>query len=76
MTARRTALTAVLLMLLGACAPASGTGPAAPKSIRDCNLTMIPKSTDNPYFAAVHTGMADAQRELGGELSFVGPAAA
>ncbi|GAB2963143.1 substrate-binding domain-containing protein [Amycolatopsis acidiphila] len=76
MTARRTALAAALaLALLGACAPAASTGASAPKSIRDCNLTMIPKSTDNPYFAAVHTGMADAQRELGGDLSFVGPAA-
>lgn len=67
--------TAGALVLTG-CAAAEPSGPPPPRPVHDCNLTMIPKNTDNPYFAAVHTGMADAQRELGGDLSFVGPAAA
>lgn len=66
--------TAAVLALTG-CAAAEPSGPPPPRPVRDCNLTMIPKNTDNPYFAAVHTGMVDAQRELGGDLSFVGPAA-
>lgn len=58
----------------GGNATAAGSGGSG-KSIKTCTVTMIPKSTDNPYFAAVHTGMDDAQKELGGTLSFVGPAA-
>lgn len=69
------AVAAAALLTLTACAAAEPSGPPPPRPVADCNLTMIPKSTDNPYFAAVRTGMVDAQRELGGDLSFVGPAA-
>ena len=70
------AIATAALLALTACAAPEPSGPPPPRPIRDCNVTMIPKNTDNPYFAAVHTGMVDAQRELGGDLSFVGPAAA
>jgi len=68
----------LLAISLAACAADSSAGgaeSAAAKAAKDCTFTMIPKSTDNPYFAAVKTGMLDAQKELGGTLEYVGPAA-
>jgi len=81
MTRTKTIATSVVVLLaasLAGCASTPATGDAAEgseKSIKDCTVTMIPKSTDNPYFAAVHTGFIQAQEELGGKLEYVGPAA-
>lgn len=69
---------ALLAVTMTGCASATPTAPAgadAERSIADCTVTMIPKSTDNPYFAAVHTGFIQASEELGGKLEYVGPAA-
>lgn len=69
------AAAALLAVTLAGCASKSEDGETAAKSIADCTVTMIPKSTDNPYFASVHTGFIQAQEELGGKLEYVGPAA-
>ena len=53
----------------GAAASAATTG----KSIKDCSITLIPKTTDNPYFTAVQFGANEAAKELGGKpVDFVG----
>jgi rhamnose transport system substrate-binding protein len=49
---------------------ASGTTSAAAgqaQSLKDCTMTMIPKNTDNPYFAAAAVGANEAAKEMGGE---------
>ena len=43
------------------------------KSIKDCSITMIPKTTDNPYFTGIEFGANKAAAELGGKtVDFVG----
>lgn len=70
------AIAAIAIALTGcASTPAVPNAADATKSIKDCTITMIPKSTDNPYFAAVHTGFVQGSTELGGKLEYVGPAA-
>ena len=50
---------------LSACAPTNGAAPAAgggnTKSLKDCTMTMIPKNTDNPFFAAGAYGADEAE---------------
>lgn len=55
-------------------APSTGAPSAATgKSIKDCSITLIPKSTDNPYFTGVQFGANLAAKELGGKpVDFVG----
>ncbi|MDA8317011.1 MAG: substrate-binding domain-containing protein [Actinomycetota bacterium] len=58
-------------------APAASAATVAPaatgKSIKDCSITMIPKTTDNPYFTAIEFGANKAAAELGGKnVDFVG----
>ncbi len=72
---------AALAAALAGCAPAGDAGPnAAPggesgKSLVDCQLTMIPKNTDNPFFAAAAYGANEAATELGGpEVNYTGTA--
>jgi rhamnose transport system substrate-binding protein len=70
------AATAVALLALTACAPTSESGGIVTdeeKSLLDCRMTMIPKNTDNPYFAAIAFGANEAAEELGGtEVNYTG----
>ncbi len=63
--------TGLAIALVG-CASTAGGPTASEKNIKDCTLTMIPKATNNPYFAAVKTGLIDAQKTAGGKLNYVG----
>ena len=69
---------AALAAALAGCAPAgesgsNGGGDSA--SLVDCQLTMIPKNTDNPFFAAAAFGANEAAAELGGpEVNYTGTA--
>ena len=67
---------AVAAVALAGCA--SGTSPAAggsSKSLKDCTMTMIPKNTDNPFFAAGAVGANEAADELGGKpVNYTGTA--
>ena len=60
----------------GTAAPSTGAAsgvPATGKSIKDCAITLIPKTTDNPYFTGVRYGANEAAAELGGKpVDFVG----
>ena len=57
-------LTAGLAMVLSGSLPSN----AAPKTMANCLVTLIPKSTDNPFFAAIHHGADQAAKELKGKL--------
>ena len=55
----------------------SGTtlGNAAGKTMSTCPVTLIPKTTDNPFFAAIHYGADQAAKELKGlKVNFTGTA--
>lgn len=55
----------------------SGTSlvSAAGKTMATCPVTMIPKTTDNPFFAAIHYGADQAAKELSGsKVNFTGTA--
>ncbi len=67
--------TALAIALVGCASTTGGStagSPTAGKNIKDCTLTMIPKATNNPYFAAVKTGLVEAQKAVGGKLNYVG----
>lgn len=74
------ALSAVGLSLLFAgCAPpdagTGGTGTTTQRSLKDCTMAMIPKNTDNPFFAAGAYGANEAAKELGfKEVNYTGTA--
>ncbi len=80
----RAGLLMAVAVVAGACSPGGGTTPStagasaasiAPtgKSIKDCAITLIPKSTDNPYFTGVQFGANEAAKALGGKpVDFVG----
>jgi rhamnose transport system substrate-binding protein len=64
---------------LAACAPTNGAAPAAgggnTKSLKDCTMTMIPKNTDNPFFAAGAYGADEAATDMGGKkINYTGTA--
>lgn len=68
-----------LALSLAGCAPADVEGGAAPaegkQSLADCTMTMIPKNTDNPFFAAGAYGANEAAAELGfNEVNYTGTA--
>lgn len=63
--------TAMAIALVG-CASTGASTAAGGKSLKDCTITMIPKATNNPYFAAVKTGLVQAQKQIGGKLNYVG----
>jgi len=69
---------AVIALSLAACAPTddSGTGgTGAAASLKDCTMTMIPKNTDNPFFAAGAFGANEAAADMGGkEINYTGTA--
>lgn len=75
---RLAASVAVALLTLPGCASDTGGGGAGAQaqSLEDCTVTLIPKNTDNPYFASVNFGAAEAAEELGGgPVDYVGTAA-
>jgi len=52
-------------------------GQAAAKTMANCQVVMIPKTTDNPFYAAIHFGADQAAKELKGEkVQFAGTAQA
>lgn len=70
---------AALTLGLAACAPAgddgSGQKPGEARSLTDCVMTMIPKNTDNPFFAAGAFGANEAAADMGGkEVNYTGTA--
>ncbi|WP_404437210.1 substrate-binding domain-containing protein [Microbacterium aerolatum] len=73
---------AALAAALAGCAPTGDAGSNAGTpgggegaSLADCQLTMIPKNTDNPFFAAAAFGANEAAAELGGpEVNYTGTA--
>jgi rhamnose transport system substrate-binding protein len=74
------AATALAVALAG-CAPTTqtaggGAGAAGgATSLADCQMTMIPKNTDNPFFGAGAFGANEAVTEIGGsEINYTGTA--
>jgi rhamnose transport system substrate-binding protein len=69
-------LVLALAVVLAACGSDSGGGGGGGGG-KDAkpNIAFIPKSTDQPYFAAVGVGAQDAAKELGGDYKQVGTAA-
>jgi rhamnose transport system substrate-binding protein len=71
-----------LAVLLAGCAPTvdnvdagGGSVAAEVQSLKDCTLTMIPKNTDNPFFAAGAFGANQAAADFGGnEVNYTGTA--
>jgi rhamnose transport system substrate-binding protein len=65
---------------LSACAPttnsaAPAAGGGSTKSLKDCTMTMIPKNTDNPFFAAGAYGADEAATDMGGKkINYTGTA--
>lgn len=72
-------LLALTLALTG-CAGGGSSAPSADAdaaSIGDCDISLIPKSTDNPFFASIRVGADEAAAELNGKpVDFVGTAQA
>jgi rhamnose transport system substrate-binding protein len=64
-------------VLIAACGDdsSSGGGGGGGSSSEKPSVAFIPKSTDQPYFAAVGVGAQDAAKELGGDYKQVGTAA-
>lgn len=67
--------------IVAGCASTAGAGTngssdaAAVKSLKDCTMTMIPKNTDNPFFAAGAFGANEAAKNMGGkEVNYTGTA--
>jgi rhamnose transport system substrate-binding protein len=71
---------ATLAVGLAGCAPtgtsnAGGASAGGAKSLKDCTMTMIPKNTDNPFFAAGAYGANEAAKDMGGkEIKYTGTA--
>lgn len=69
---------ATLAAGLAACAPTGGApiaGASSAKSLKDCTMTMIPKNTDNPFFAAGAYGANEAATNMGGKkINYTGTA--
>jgi ABC-type sugar transport system substrate-binding protein len=64
--------TSVGLLLSGV-----SSAQAAAKSMANCQVVMIPKTTDNPFYAAIHFGADQAATELKGKkVQFAGTAQA
>jgi rhamnose transport system substrate-binding protein len=70
---------AIVALAIGVAGCATGsdtptaTGTAA--SLADCTMTMIPKNTDNPFFAAGAFGANEAATDMGGqEINYTGTA--
>ncbi|MCS5735013.1 substrate-binding domain-containing protein [Herbiconiux daphne] len=70
----------VFALALAGCAsstPSATDSDAAAGSLADCDISLIPKSTDNPFFASIRVGADEAAAELGGKpVDFVGTAQA
>jgi len=69
----------MLALSLTACAsaPAPATSTADDHVLADCSIAMIPKNTDNPYFAAIKYGADEAAKELkGSPVHYIGSAQA
>jgi rhamnose transport system substrate-binding protein len=65
------AIVASLALTLTGTAFASAAG----KTMANCPVTLIPKTTDNPFFAAIHYGADQAATELSGKkVNFTGTA--
>lgn len=67
-------LALMVAMVLAACGGGDDGGGGEGADAKP-NVAFIPKSTDQPYFAAVGVGAQDAAKELGGEYKQVGTAA-
>lgn len=71
--AAATSSTAAATPAAGGSSSAPAASAASGKSIKDCSITLIPKTTDNPYFTGVEFGANAAADELGGKhVDFVG----
>jgi rhamnose transport system substrate-binding protein len=78
----RTRVVAILTAAAAAAAVAgcasdtsAGAGGGSAQSLKDCTMTMIPKNTDNPYFAAGAVGANEAAEEMGGQpVNYTGTA--
>jgi rhamnose transport system substrate-binding protein len=74
------AVTALAAGLAGCAPTGSGGGTAGgdsggAKSLADCQMTMIPKNTDNPFFGAGAFGANEAVKEIGGDkVNYTGTA--
>jgi rhamnose transport system substrate-binding protein len=75
-------LVLAVAVLVAACGSGSSStsgggsgGGGGGKSAAKPNVAFIPKSTDQPYFAAVGVGAQEAAKELGGQYKQVGTAA-
>ena len=71
----------VVVISLAGCAPsgtstnAAGATSGKGKSLVTCQMTMIPKNTDNPFFAAAAYGANEAAVKLGGKtVNYTGTA--
>jgi len=72
---------AIIGITLGGCAstatPPGQQSTEQQASLEDCSISLIPKSTDNPFFASIHVGADEAAAELDGKpIDFVGSAQA
>jgi len=73
---------AAVAVALAGCAPTGGSGSSptgsaggGKASLADCQMTMIPKNTDNPFFAAAAFGADEAAAKLGGKkVNYTGTA--
>lgn len=70
---------AIVALAIGVAGCATGSdAPNAPDvaaSLTDCTMTMIPKNTDNPFFAAGAFGANEAAADMGGqEINYTGTA--
>jgi len=69
---------AALAVGVAGCAPTGGpaaTGASNAKSLKNCTMTMIPKNTDNPFFAAGAYGANEAAAGMGGKkINYTGTA--
>jgi len=80
MRIRVAAIAAIAALTVGLAGCASGGSTAngtagGGKSLTDCQMTMIPKNTDNPFFGAAAYGANLAAADLGGEkVNYTGTA--
>lgn len=72
------ALAAIGALALGlsACSTTAPGGDAGSGSEDSKTIVLIPKSTGDPFFTAVHDGAKEAAAELGYTIDYVGPATA
>ena len=73
---RRTAFMVMVILLSAALAFAGGAKEAAgtANAMGPVKIAYIPQNTGNPYFDRINLGFQNASKELGCEVTYIGPA--